>query len=180
MSSVKSREYIMRYSAWRQVMCSEASLAIWSERFAQGPYQENTPPAVRLEPAIRRLQSKAFYQWSYPDPQQQWHIQWTLKVGWRGETYWLKLQCNRHSRSAPKSVLKMAKLAPSEKNVFKRGEPNRPFIWRIISQVGWLVNGQALKVDRFLPGFTESVPIFGTPHNHWHIPKAVHKSWEWI
>ena len=99
-----------------------------------------------------------------------------LKVGWRGKFFltdqnqhvskptWVKLQCNRHSRSTLKSVLKIAKLAPSEKNVFKRTEPNRPFIW-----VWWLVNGQALKVDRFLPGFPESVPIFGTPHNHWHI-----------
>ena len=31
---------------------------------------------------------------------------------------WVKLQCNRHSRSALKSVLKMAKLAPSEKTCF--------------------------------------------------------------
>jgi len=111
-----------------------------------------------------------------------------LKVGWRGKFFLadqnqhvskptsVKLQCNRYSRSALKSVLKMAKLAPSEKNVFKWAEPNRPFIWHIISQVGWLVNG----VDRFLPGFTESVPIFGTPRNHWHIPKVVHKCWEWI
>ena len=92
---------------------------------------------------------------------------------------WVKLQCNRHSRSALKSVLRWQNWH-SLKNVFKRAEPDRPFIWRITSQVWWLVNGQALIVDRFLPGFTESVPIFGTPHNHWHIPKVVHKRWEWI
>jgi len=50
-----------------------------------------------------------------------------LKVGWQGKNFladqnqhvfkptWVKLQCNRHSKSALKSVLKMAKLAPSEK-----------------------------------------------------------------
>ena len=32
---------------------------------------------------------------------------------------WVKLQCNRHSRSALKSVLKMAKLALSEKTFLK-------------------------------------------------------------
>jgi len=32
--------------------CSEAKLAIWSERLAKGPYQTNTPPTVRLKPAI--------------------------------------------------------------------------------------------------------------------------------
>jgi len=51
---------------------------------------------------------------------------------------------------------------------------------RYLSQVWWLVNGQALKVDHFVPDFTESVPIFGTPHDHWHIPKVVHKRWEWV
>jgi len=32
--------------------CSEAKLAIWSERLAKGQYQKNNSPAVRLEPAI--------------------------------------------------------------------------------------------------------------------------------
>ena len=36
------------------VWLSEPTLAIWSERLAQGPYQKNTPPAVGLEPAILR------------------------------------------------------------------------------------------------------------------------------
>ena len=37
--------------------CSEATLVIWSERLAKGPYQKNTPSAVRLEPVIYRLQT---------------------------------------------------------------------------------------------------------------------------
>ena len=69
-----------------------------------------------------------------------------LKVGWRGtfsladqnqhipKPTWVKLQCNGHSRSVLKSVLKMAKLAPY-KNILKKAEPNRPFIWRIISKL---------------------------------------------
>jgi len=32
---------------------------------------------------------------------------------------WVKLQCNRHSRSALKSVLKMTRLSPSEKSFLK-------------------------------------------------------------
>jgi len=40
----------------------------------------------------------------------------------------VKLLCNRHSRGALKSVLKMAKLAPSEKRFFKKAGPNRPVI----------------------------------------------------
>jgi len=39
--------------------CSEAMLAIWSERLAKGPYQKNTPLAVGLEPVIYRLQIQA-------------------------------------------------------------------------------------------------------------------------
>jgi len=35
--------------------CFETVLAIWSERLAKDPYQENTPPAVRVEPAIHQL-----------------------------------------------------------------------------------------------------------------------------
>jgi len=35
-------------------------LAIWSEMLAEGPYKKNTPPAVRLEPAILRMQIQAF------------------------------------------------------------------------------------------------------------------------
>ena len=54
-----------------------------------------------------------------------------LKVGWRGKFFladqnqhvskptWDKLQCNRHSRSVLKAVLKMANLAPSEKTLLK-------------------------------------------------------------
>jgi len=65
-----------------------------------------------------------FFAW---DPIHVWHNPARLKVGWRGrflladqnqhvsKPTWVKLQCNRHSRSALKSVLKMAKLAPSEK-----------------------------------------------------------------
>ena len=121
-----------------------------------------------------------------------WVMLWrplSLTVGWRGKLFlahqnqhvskptWVKLQCNRHSKSALKSALKMEKLAPSEKH-FLKAEPNRPFIRRIVSQVWWLINGQALQVYHFLPDFTESVPIFGTPHDHWHIPKVVHKRWE--
>jgi len=41
--------------------CSEAMLAIWSERLAKGPYQKNTLLTVRLEPAILRLQYPRFY-----------------------------------------------------------------------------------------------------------------------
>ena len=93
-----------------------------------------------------------------------------LKVGWRGKFFladqnqhvskptWVKLQCNRHSRSALKSVQNWNPV----KNVFKKAEPNRPFIWCIISQVWWLVNGRALKVDHFLPGFTECPNIWDT------------------
>jgi len=44
--------------------CPEAMLAIWSERLTKCLYQENTPPAVRLEPVICRLQTRAFYQLS--------------------------------------------------------------------------------------------------------------------
>jgi len=33
-----------------------------------GPYQKNTPPAVRLEPAILRIQIHAFDLLSYPGP----------------------------------------------------------------------------------------------------------------
>jgi len=55
-----------------------------------------------------------------------------LKVGWRGKFFlayqnqhvskptWVKLQCNRHSRSVLKYVLKIAKLAPYEKRFLKR------------------------------------------------------------
>ena len=43
---------------------SEPTLAIWSERLAKGPYQKNTTPAVRLEPAILRLQIQAFTNWA--------------------------------------------------------------------------------------------------------------------
>jgi len=46
--------------------CSEATLAIWSERLAKGPYQTNFPPTVRLEPAIFKLQVQALSQPSYP------------------------------------------------------------------------------------------------------------------
>jgi len=56
-----------------------------------------------------------------------------LKVRWRGKFFLadqnqhvskptdrVELQCNRHSKSTLKSVLKMAKLAPSEKRLLKR------------------------------------------------------------
>ena len=55
-----------------------------------------------------------------------------LKVGWWGKFFLadqnqhvskstrVKLQCNRHSKSALKSVVKMEKLAPSEK-LFEKG-----------------------------------------------------------
>jgi len=46
--------------------CSEATLAIWNERLAKGPYQKNTLPAVRLKPAILRMQIHAFL--NYPAP----------------------------------------------------------------------------------------------------------------
>ena len=42
-------------------------------------------------------------------------IFWLIRI----RPNWVKLQCNRHSRSALKSVLKMANLAPSEKIVLK-------------------------------------------------------------
>jgi len=58
---------------------------------------------------------------------------------------WVKSQCNRHSGSALKSVSKMAKLARSEK-LFKKAESNQPFMWRVISQVWWLVNARHLKL----------------------------------
>ena len=113
-----------------------------------------------------------------------------LKVGWRGKFFWLiRISMSRNLPESCYNAIDTAEVPLNLclrwrnwhplKNVFKRVEPNRPFIWHI-TQVWWLVNGQALKVDRFLPGFTESVPIFGTPHNHWHIPKVVHKRWEWI
>jgi len=35
-------------------------LAIWSVRLAKGTYQKYTPPAVKLEPAILRMQIQAF------------------------------------------------------------------------------------------------------------------------
>jgi len=34
---------------------SEPTLAIWSERLAKSPYQENNRPAMRLEPVINKL-----------------------------------------------------------------------------------------------------------------------------
>jgi len=46
---------------WR----SEATLAIWSERLAKGPYHKNTLPTVGLESVIYRWQTRAFYQLSY-------------------------------------------------------------------------------------------------------------------
>ena len=48
---------------------SEATLAIWSERLAKGPYKKTTPSAVRFEPTMHRLQaSPAFFIkfWSRP------------------------------------------------------------------------------------------------------------------
>ena len=45
------------FSPW----CSKAMLAIWSERLAKGSYQKNAPPAVRLKPAILRIQIQAFF-----------------------------------------------------------------------------------------------------------------------
>jgi len=46
--------------------CFEPTLEARTERLAKGPYQENIQPAVRLEPAIHRLQIQAFYQSIYP------------------------------------------------------------------------------------------------------------------
>jgi len=46
-------------------MVFEAVLACWSEGLAKGPYQKNTPPAVRLEPAIYRSRIRAFYKLSH-------------------------------------------------------------------------------------------------------------------
>jgi len=40
--------------------CSKASLVTWSERLAKSPYQKNTSLVVRLEPAIYRLEVRAF------------------------------------------------------------------------------------------------------------------------
>jgi len=40
--------------------CSEATLAIWNEKFADSLYRKYTPPAVRLEPAIIGMQMQAF------------------------------------------------------------------------------------------------------------------------
>jgi len=48
--------------------CSEVMLAIWNKGLAKGLYQKNTPPAVRLEPAILTMQIQAFNQLSYPGP----------------------------------------------------------------------------------------------------------------
>jgi len=43
---------------------SEHTRAIWSERLAIDPYQKNTPPTVRLEPAIYRFQIRLFTNWA--------------------------------------------------------------------------------------------------------------------
>jgi len=44
---------------------SEPTLATWSDGLV---YQKNTPPAVRLEPAILRLQIQAFINWAILAP----------------------------------------------------------------------------------------------------------------
>jgi len=53
------------FLAW----CAEPTLAISRERLPKGPYQKNTPPAVRLEPAIHRLQILLPTELSWPPPQ---------------------------------------------------------------------------------------------------------------
>jgi len=35
-------------------------LAIWSERLAKNPYEKDTPPAERREPATLKMQIQAF------------------------------------------------------------------------------------------------------------------------
>ena len=115
-----------------------------------------------------------------------WYTLTPWKYGWRGnflayhnqhvyKPTWVKLQRNGHSRSALKCVLNMAILAPSEERL-KKVEPNRPFIWPIISRTWWLVDGQALKSCPIPPGFPGSVLKFGTPHHNWHISEVVHKA----
>ena len=42
----------------------EPTMAIRSEEFVKGPYQKNTPPAVRLKLVILRMPIQAFYQLS--------------------------------------------------------------------------------------------------------------------
>jgi len=75
---------------------------------------------------------------------------------------WVKVQCNGYSRSALKSVLKIAKLVPLwKKNIVKRVEPYRPLIWHIMSRTWWLANGQALKTGHFLPVVLEIVHYLG-------------------
>ena len=44
----------------------EPTLVFWSERLVKSPYQRNTPPTVRLEPAIYRLQIQALTELSWP------------------------------------------------------------------------------------------------------------------
>jgi len=42
----------------------ELTLAIWNEEHAKDPYQTNTAPTVRLQPAIYRLQIQALTNWA--------------------------------------------------------------------------------------------------------------------
>jgi len=96
-----------------------------------------------------------------------------FKVRWRGKFVlphqnqhvfkptWVKLQCNRHSKSAFKSMLKMAKIGTIWKTFLKRWSLIG-HLYDIISQVWWWVNGQALKVYHFLPDYRECPNIWET------------------
>jgi len=57
---------------------------------------------------------------------------WLIRI--RVKPIWVKLRCSGRSRSTLKSMLKTAKLVPSE-NVWKRSEPNWPFTWGTLLRV---------------------------------------------
>jgi len=71
---VSRQEFANLWQLWSELVpyslagCSKATLVIWSERLAKSPYQKNTPPAVKPEPAIHRLQIRAFINWAILDP----------------------------------------------------------------------------------------------------------------
>jgi len=58
---------------------------------AEGPYQKNTTPAVRLEPALLRMQMQAFYQKSYPGPST-----CTYSCSWKKYSNWYRV-INSHT-----------------------------------------------------------------------------------
>jgi len=156
-------------------------------------YYKTTPPTMKVDIFISIYFDR--YAWINP-PQISWAIS-LLKIyehpkGWMTrQFFWLiRISMSPNLPESSYNAIDTAEVPLNRrwrwrnwyplKNVFKRAEPNWQFMWRIISQVWWLVNGQALNVDHFLAGCTESVPIFGTPNNLCHIPKIVHKRAEWV